>query len=59
MVRILKENKQKMIINSDAHTPYEIGEFDLVVDKFKELGISESDVLNNDPEAVLKFFNRS
>ena len=59
MVRILKENNQKMIINSDAHTPYEIGEFDLVVDKFKELGITESDLLNNDPEAVLKFFNLS
>lgn len=59
MVRILKENNQKMIINSDAHTPYEIGEFGLVLDKLEELGITESDLLNNDPEAVLKFFNRS
>ena len=59
MVRILKDNNKKMIISSDAHSPYEIGKFDSVIDRFDELGISEDDLLNNDKEAVLKFFNIS
>lgn len=59
MVKIFKTNNIKMIINSDAHTPYEIGQFDDVTAKFDELGISNDDLLNNDPDAVLKFFNVS
>lgn len=56
MVKILKANNIKMIINSDAHSPYEVGRFDNVSTEFEELGIDDSDILNNDPEAVLKFF---
>lgn len=57
MFSILKANNKKMIINSDAHSPYEVGRFDNVIAKFGELGITEDDLLNNDPDAVLKFFN--
>ncbi len=57
MIKILKDNNQKMIINSDAHSPHEVGDFDNVIAKFDELGINEDDLLNNDPQAVLKFFN--
>ncbi|MFA4942383.1 MAG: PHP domain-containing protein [Patescibacteria group bacterium] len=59
MVKILKDNHKKIIINSDAHTPYEIGDFTNVINKFDELGINEDDILNNDPAAILKFFNIS
>ncbi len=55
MVKILKEHQQKMLINSDAHSPFEVGRFDAVAAKFRELGIGPKDVLNNDPQAVLKF----
>jgi putative hydrolase len=57
MVKIFKANNIKMIINSDAHSPYEIGQFDDVAAKFDELGINNDDLLNNDPDAILKFFN--
>ena len=59
MVKIFKKNNKKMIINSDAHNPYEVGNFTNVIAKFDELGINEDDLLNNDPKAVLKFFNIS
>jgi putative hydrolase len=59
MVKIFKANNRKMIINSDAHSPFEIGRFGNVIARFEELGITEDDVLNNDPDAVLKFFNIS
>ena len=57
MVKILKEHQQKMLINSDAHSPFEVGRFDAVVAKFGELGIGPKDIINNDPKAVLKFLN--
>jgi histidinol phosphatase-like PHP family hydrolase len=59
MVKIFKANNRKMIINSDAHSPFEIGRFGNVIARFEELGITEDDLLNNDPEAALKFFNIS
>lgn len=59
MIKILKKNNQKMIINSDAHNPYEVGNFANAIAKFDELGINKDDLLNNDPGAVLKFFNIS
>lgn len=57
MVQILKENNQRILINSDAHSPFEIGEFKNVKDKFEELGINDNDILNNSEEEVLKLFN--
>ena len=59
MIKILKNNNQKMVISSDAHNPYEVGNFSNVVAKFDELDLSEDDLLNNDPGAILKFFNIS
>lgn len=59
MVNIFKANNKKMIINSDSHSPFEIGRFDNVIAKFDELGINNDDLLNNDPDAILKFFNIS
>lgn len=59
MVRILKENGQKILINSDAHSPYEVGRFEDVISHFPQLGLSHDDILNYDPEAVLKLLGCS
>ena len=56
MINILKKHNKKMIINSDAHSMFEIGRFDDVKSRFSELGISEGDLLNNEVEEVLRFF---
>jgi len=57
MIRIFKENNQKMIIGSDAHHSSEVGRFEEVIARFAELGITEDDVFNNDVAGVLKFLN--
>lgn len=54
MAAILKEHGAKMILNSDAHNPYEVGKFKEALAKFGELGISEDDLLNSNGEEVLK-----
>lgn len=56
MIKILKDHGQKIIINSDAHNPYEVGRFEEVIARFEELGLNNDDILNNDLPAVLKFF---
>jgi putative hydrolase len=57
MVTILKANNKKVIINSDAHHSSEIGRDKEVREKFDYLGLTEDDVINNDIEAVKKYFN--
>ena len=57
MVKILKDNGKKILINSDAHNPSEIGEFNEVILKFKELGIDKKDILNYNKKEVLDFLN--
>jgi putative hydrolase len=57
MTKILKENNQRILINSDAHSPYEIGKFENVINKFKELGINKKNILNNDKKEILNFLN--
>ena len=59
MVKILKENGQKILINSDAHSPSEIGRFEEVIAKFKDMGINKKDILNYDKKEVLDFLNIS
>jgi len=59
MVRILKDNGQKILINSDAHSPYEVGRFEEVISQFPRLGLSHDDILNYDPEAALKLLGCS
>lgn len=56
MVEILKKNKKKIIINSDAHSSFEVGRFEEVKNKLAELKLTENDLLNNDKSAVFKFF---
>ena len=58
MVRILKENGQKILINSDAHSPYEVGRFEEVISRFPDLGLSHEDILNYDPDEVLRLLGK-
>lgn len=57
MVKILKKNGKKMLINSDAHNAFEVGQFDKVIKKFGELGITKKDLLNYDVKGMMKFLN--
>ena len=57
MINILKKNNKKILINSDAHSSFEVGKFEEVVMKKEELGIKDSDILNNYPEEVLAMLN--
>ena len=56
MVKILKENNQKILINSDAHSSFEVGRFDELISRFEDLGISDNDILSDKDEA-LKILN--
>ncbi len=56
MVEILKRNKKKIIVNSDAHSSFEIGKFEEVKMKLAELKLTENDLLNSDKDAIFKFF---
>ena len=56
MIFYAKENKTKLIINSDAHCAFEVGRFDEVVEKFSEFGLSEADFINNDLKEIEEFF---
>jgi len=57
MIKILKDNKQKVLINSDAHSPYEIARFSEVKEKFKDLNITDKDLLNNDVDKMINFLH--
>ncbi|MFH1522959.1 MAG: PHP domain-containing protein [Patescibacteria group bacterium] len=56
MVAILKKNKKKTIINSDAHNMYEIGRDEEARAKFDYLGLTDDDLLNNDKKGIEKHF---
>jgi len=57
MIEICQENNHKMIIGSDAHIAYEIGD-DSALRKFqKRLGFKDKFIINNDIKEVKEFFN--
>lgn len=55
MIDIIQAAEHKVIINSDAHISFDIGEDEHIL-KHKELGLREKDIINNDPEAVTEYF---
>ena len=55
MVKVVKSHNKKVIINSDAHTSFEIGRDKEVRERFEELGLYEEDIINNDISALKKF----
>ena len=57
MIKLLKAKNQKLLMNSDAHNPYEVGRFEEALEKLKDIGVTKADFLNTDPKAVLEFLN--
>ncbi len=55
MIKVVKQNKQKILLGSDAHIASEIGE-DKGFDKYKrKLGLTKKDIANNDIKYLRKF----
>lgn len=56
MIRIVKENKKKVIVNSDAHSEWEVGDDCILTPKLKkEIGLTDELIINNYPEELEKF----
>ncbi|MCU0678990.1 MAG: PHP domain-containing protein [Planctomycetes bacterium] len=56
MVKAVKKYGDRLIIGSDAHCAENVGRDKELRRSFKELGLSEKDIINNDVRAVEKFF---
>jgi putative hydrolase len=55
MIKVVKQNKQKILLGSDAHIATEIGE-DKGFNKYKKkLGLTAKDIANNDIKYLRKF----
>ncbi len=57
MIAVFKKHNKKMILTSDAHSASEIKKFNEVIEKFPELGLSESDFLLT-KEDILEFLKK-
>lgn len=55
VVDIVKKNKQKLIVNSDAHFLHELGDYSLLKGYWKELGLTKELIINNYPDELKKF----
>ena len=56
MIQICQDNDHMMIIGSDAHSIWEVGDDSGLVNMQKELGYKDEFIINNYPEKVLEFF---
>ncbi|HHW57933.1 MAG TPA: PHP domain-containing protein [Clostridia bacterium] len=45
-VKIAKKEECKFVINSDAHTPFKVGDFKRGIEIAKEAGLTEEDIIN-------------
>lgn len=48
---------EPLIVNSDAHDPGWVGQFELACGLLKELEVDDALILNNDVEKVKRFFD--
>jgi len=55
MIEIVKKNKKKIIINSDAHFLSEIGEDAILKKYWNELKLNDDLIINNHPEELMQF----
>lgn len=58
MVDVVKKNRKKMVVGSDAHFLHEIGEEGLLKKYKKILGITDSMIINNFPDELERFLNK-
>jgi putative hydrolase len=56
MILYAKKYNAKLIMNSDAHSAFEVGKFEEVIEKFSEFNLSEKDFMNNDFKEIEEFF---
>lgn len=54
ILRICKKNDVRIVVNSDAHSEFELGSWDLALEKIAEVGFPEELIINSSPE---NFFN--
>ncbi len=58
IAKLCKEYGVKVIIGSDAHTCFHIGEFDLVHRLLEEIDMPEELIMNNDEFKLLKYLKK-
>ncbi len=55
IMKLIKENNQPTVVNSDAHAAYRIGEVDKALKTALEVGIKREQILNLDHKKVAEF----
>ena len=55
MIKVVKKNKSKILLSSDAHFAHEIGIDKGLRKNMKKLGLTEKDIANNDIRYLRKF----
>ncbi len=58
MIDIVKANKKKLIVNSDAHFIHEIGDDAILKKHWKKLGLTKELIINNYPDELMKFLKK-
>jgi len=58
IAKLCKEYGVKIIIGSDAHTCFHIGEFDMVHRLLEEINMPEELIMNNDEFKLLKYLKK-
>ncbi len=57
IIKIVKEHKKKVIVNSDAHNIWELGDDSCLKKIKKEIGLSEDMIINNYPKLLFQQLN--
>lgn len=57
IARLCKEHKVRIILNSDAHFCFAIGNFDAALKVLKEIDMPEELIINRSPSELLEFLN--
>ena len=58
IAKLCKEFKTRIIVNSDAHFCYSIGDFSVAEKMLKEIGMPEDLIINTNKEKLLDFFKK-
>ncbi|MCF0111757.1 MAG: phosphatase [Erysipelotrichaceae bacterium] len=58
MLKLCMEHRVPVIVNSDAHDPSAVGDFELAANLLDEVGFDQELVLNRSVEAFLQFIHR-
>lgn len=56
MVKICKENKMPLIVNTDAHFLHEIGDVSAIAARMKMLGVKDKEIINLNEKRLREFF---